>query len=245
MIEALIYLLAITAAEVVKSLLATQWGILCHIAILMAIIVRSSLVNEHSYQQLILPLALVTLMGIISPAVAQVNIPQIWLYPTIYVLLLAPAAAVVIILRYEAINIGLSLEWFGLQLLVGGTGLLLALVGNLILKPDPIIAYFAWTDIWPPALIFLLCTGFIEEFIFRGVIQYGAVKAFGELGIVYVSLLSAVLYIGISPGLWIIFPFVISLYFGRIVKETKSILGAALAHGICNIALYLIFPFFF
>ena len=84
----------------------------------------------------------------------------------------------------------------------------------------------------------------MEEFVFRGVIQYGAVEAFGGWGIVYVSLLFAVLYVGFLPVIWVAFAFIISLYFGWIVKATKSILGVALAHGICNIALYLIIPFF-
>ena len=171
------------------------------------------------------------------------NLPHIWLYPAIYAPLLVAAVVVVSILRYSAIDIGLNSEWLGMQLVVGATGILLGLIGYPFLRPEPLIVGFVWHEVWLPALILLLCTGFVEEFVFRGVIQHGAVEAFGGWGIVYVSLLFAVLYIGFLPVIWV--AFVISLYFGWIVKATKSILGVALAHGICNIALYLIVPFLF
>ena len=246
MIEATIYLLAIAIAEAVAVFSVPPWGILCHIAVLTVIIVRSALVNKYFHERLMLPLALVPLLRIISLTMPLVNLPRIWLYPAIYAPLLIAAVVVVSILRYGANDIGLNSRRLGMQLLVGATGILLGLAGYVILRPEPIIVGFAWHEVWLPALILLLCTGFVEEFIFRGVIQHGAVEAFGAWGIVYVSLLFAALYIGFLPvGWWISFAFVISLYFGWIVKATKSILGVALAHGICNIALYLIVPFFF
>ena len=49
---------------------------------------------------------------------------------------------------------------------------------------------------------------------------------------------------GFIPAIWVGFTFIISLYFSCVVKATKSILGVALAHGICNITVYLEIPFF-
>jgi membrane protease YdiL (CAAX protease family) len=69
------------------------------------------------------------------------------------------------------------------------------------------------------------------------------VEAFGGWGIIYVSLLFAIVYIGFIPVKWVGFIFIISLYFSWVVKATKSILGVALAHSICNIAVYLAIPF--
>ena len=245
MIEAAIYLLAIATAEAVAVFSVPPWGILCHIAVLTVIIVRSALVNRYFHERLMLPLALVPLLRIISLTMPLVNLPHIWLYPAIYAPLLITAVVVVSILRYSAYDIGLNSKWLGIQLLVGATGILLGLAGYAILMPEPLIADFAWHEVWLPALILLLCTGFVNEFVFRGVIQHGALEAFGGWRIVYVSLLFATLYIEFLPMIWVAFAFVISLYFGWIVERTKSILGVALAHGICNIALYLIVPFFF
>jgi membrane protease YdiL (CAAX protease family) len=263
MIEALVYLLAIAAAEAVTAFIVTPWGIVFYIVILTTIIVRSALGKRYFHQQLILPLALVPLLRITSLTIAEMNLPHLWLYPTIYVPLLLAAVAVVILLRSgstiivagskpvviahisksRAKDIWLKSGWLGVQLGVGATGILFAIAGYPVLKTEPIIADFTWNQIWLPALV-LLCIGFVEELIFRGVIQRGAVELFGNWGIVYVSLLFAVLYIGVLPIAWMAFAFVVSLYFGWVVKLTKSILGVALAHALYNIVLYMVIPFF-
>jgi membrane protease YdiL (CAAX protease family) len=102
-----------------------------------------------------------------------------------------------------------------------------------------------WQEVWLPALIFLMCTGFVEEFIFRGVLQRTAVEAFGWRGIIYVSLLFAALHMGFLSLIDVVFVFCVALFFGWVVKKTGSLLGVALAHGITNIILYLVAPFFF
>jgi len=244
MTEAIIYLLAIAGAEAVTAFLVPSWGVLCYIIILSIIILRSALVNVYFHQRLMLPLALVPLLRIISLTMDAMDIHEIWFYIGVYAPLLVATVVLIRILKYNALDIGLNPQWLGTQLVVGGTGILLAFIGYPFLRPEPLIAELTWQEFWLPALILLLCTGFVEEVIFRGVIQRGAVEELGRWGIVYVSLLSAVLYIGFLPVPWVAFVFFISLYFGWIVKETDSILGVALAHGICNIALYLIVPFF-
>jgi membrane protease YdiL (CAAX protease family) len=242
MIEAVIYLVAIAGAEAVTAFSVPPWGMLCHIAILTAIIVRSALVNLYSHQRLMLPLALVPLMRVISLPMGAVNVPEMWLYLATYAAVFAAAVVVVRILKYSKVEIGLSSQRLGMQLLVGITGIVFAFAGYFLLRPGSTIAGLTWHEAWLPALIILLYAGFVEEFIFRGLIQYGAVHTFGGWGIIYVSLLFAALYIGFIPLTWIAFAFIISLYFGCIVQKTSSILGVGLAHGICNIALYLMLP---
>jgi len=139
MIEAVIYLLAIAGAEAVTAVSVLPRGILCHIAILTVIIVRSALVDDYLHQRLLLPLVLVPLLRIISLAMAAVNIPQIWLYPAIYAPLLVAAVVVVRILDYKPAHLGLKSEWLGMQLVVGATGIVLGLIGYPILRPEPLI----------------------------------------------------------------------------------------------------------
>jgi hypothetical protein len=114
----------------------------------------------------------------------------------------------------------------------------------LILKPEPMVIELTWQEIWLPALILLMCTGFVEEFIFRGVLQRTAMGVFGWWGIVYVSLLFATLHMGFLSGIEVAFVFVVALFFGWVVKKTGSLLGVTLSHGITNIMLYLVASFF-
>ncbi len=171
------------------------------------------------------------------------DIPQMWWYLIIYTPLLAAAIVVMRILNYRPEQVGLTFKRFPVQLVVGLTGILLGVAEYFILAPEAMVAEFTWQLIWLPALLFLLCTGFVEEFIFRGVLQRSAVEAFGGWWVIYVSLLFAILHIGFLSWIDVAFVFVVALFFGWVVNKTGSLLGVTLSHGITNILLYVIFPF--
>jgi membrane protease YdiL (CAAX protease family) len=259
MFRAVIYLLAITVAEAVVIILepvsglvmSSAIGIACHIVILLAVIIDAARISNYIYGRLVLSLAIVPLIRIISLSLPLADIPQIWQYPIVYVPLLATAIVLVRTLDLEAGDVGIRLGFIPLQLAVGLVGVGLGIVEYLILTPEPLVAELTWQTAWLPALILLLATGFVEEFIFRGVLQRTAIEAFGSWGIVYVSSIFAVLHIGWiradSPLAWldVFFVFVVALFFGWVVKKTGSLLGVTLSHGITNIVLFVVAPFFF
>ena len=70
-----------------------------------------------------------------------------------------------------------------------------------------------------------------------------ALEAFGRWGIIYVSLLFAVLHIGFLSGIDVAFVFAVALFFGWVVQKTGSLIGVTLSHGLTNIMLYLVVPF--
>jgi len=245
-IAAIIYLLVIVLAEVVTVFYMPVWGIVCHILILVAVLLHAAIASESRHQQLVLSLALVPLVRIISLSMPLANIPQMWWYPIIYAPLLAAAFMVVRILGYKAGEVGLKFRWFPVQILVALSGFMFGVVEYLILKEEAEATVLVLQETWLlAAFLLLVCTGFVEEFIFRGVLQRSAVEAFGWWGIVYVSLLFAIIHLIHHSAIDIVFVFVIALFFGWVVKKTGSLFGVTLAHGITNIVLFLVMPFFF
>ena len=244
MIKAIIYLLAVAIAEVVTVYVQPIWGIVAHIVILIVVLVQAAVDTRYPHRPLLLSLALIPLVRIISLCMPLADIPQMWWYPIIYAPLLAAAVVVMRILDYSPGQVGLTFKWLPVQLVVGLTGVVLGAVEYFILAPEAMVAELTWQEMWLPALIFLVCTGFIEELIFRGVLQRSAVEAFGGWGVVYISLLFAILHIGFLSWIDAVFAFVIALFFGWVVKKTGSLLGVTLSHGITNIVLYLVVPFF-
>ena len=243
---AIIYLLAITTAELVTALGQPLWGLVCHAIVLVAAVMHSALTSDPRYRHLVLSLALVPLVRIISLGMPLDSIPQIWRYPIIYAPLLAAAIMVVRILGIRAREVGINFGLFRIQLAVGLSGLLFGVAEYFILTPESLIAELTWREVWLPALIFQGCTGFIEEFIFRGVLQRTAVGVFGGWrGIIYVSLLFAVLHVGFLSLLDVVFVFLVAMFFGWVVKKTGSLFGVTLAHGLTNISLYLVLPSLF
>ena len=82
MIRALVYLLAITVAEV-TAVFQPLLGIAGHTIILVAVIIDSARIKGYLQGRLILSLALVPLIRIISLSLPLANIPQVWWYPII------------------------------------------------------------------------------------------------------------------------------------------------------------------
>ena len=90
----------------------------------------------------------------------------------------------------------------------------------------------------------MICTGFAEELIFRGMMQKAATEQLGAVGgILYVAALFAVLHMGYQSIADVIFVFAAALFFGLVTSYTGSIIGVSIAHGLTNITLYLAMPF--
>ncbi|MCL0079862.1 CPBP family intramembrane metalloprotease [Dehalococcoidia bacterium] len=180
--EAIIYLVAIAVAEVITVFYLPLEGIIYHMVILVALIVHA-LATRYPHRPLLLSLALVPLVRIISLCMPLANIPLMWWFPIIYAPLLGAAIVVMRLLDYSREQVGLTVKWLPVQLVVGLTGVVFGIAEYFILRPEAMVAELTWQAIWLPAVILLLCTGFVEELIFRGVLQRAALEAFVSIGV--------------------------------------------------------------
>ncbi|MFC1874070.1 CPBP family intramembrane glutamic endopeptidase [Chloroflexota bacterium] len=247
----LLYLTAITAAEIVLALSAVVpainplFGVLCHIAILTALILHSAVIGQQSHQRMLMALSLAPLIRIVSLTIPLANVHQLLWFPMVYAPLLAAAVMVVRIFGFKFRDIGVSFGSVPYQMMIALSGFAIGLAEYLILRPEPVIAELTWQAAWLPGLIFLVTTGLVEEFIFRGVMQYTVERVFVRWGIVYISFLFAILHVGFLSWVDVVFVFVVALFFGWMVKKTGSLFGVTLAHGLANTTLYVITPFLF
>ncbi len=244
MITAIMYLVAAAAAEAVTIYVDLLRGVLIHLAVFLALLVHSGLEQRPDYRRFLLSLTLVPLVRIISLAMPLEDISIIYRYPIIYTPLLAACIVIIIIIKETPRRVGLSANKIPVQLLVLPLGLPFGVVEYYILRPDALISELTFREAFLPALILLTFTGFVEELIFRGVLQRTVVDLFGGRGIVLVSLFFAVLHMGYKNWVDVAFVFVVALVFGWIVKKTGSLLGVTLAHGLTNILLYIVVPFY-
>jgi membrane protease YdiL (CAAX protease family) len=242
MMLAISYLAAIALAETVTVFVQPLWGVVLHIVTLVVLVAHSALAARSPHQKLLISLALVPLTRIISLSMPLAGIPEVWWFPIIYAPLLVAGIVVMRVLDYRPTQVGINLSRLPVQVGVGLTGLLFGVTEYYILRPDALITELTWQQVWLPAIIFLLSTGFVEEFIFRGVLQTSAQGSLGRWAIPYVSLTFAILHLGFLSWIDIIFVFLVAMFFSWIVKRTGSIAGVALSHGLTNILLYLIVP---
>jgi membrane protease YdiL (CAAX protease family) len=240
----LIYLVLLTTAEVLTATIEPRLGLLLHGGTLVILLVLTAATWEHPTHKLLLSLTLAPLVRLLSLSLPMSSFPMVYWYFIVSVPLFIAAGLVLRTLKFSRATLGLNLKALPLQILVALTGLTLGYLEYRILEPEPLARSTAFSEIWLPMLILLICTGFAEELIFRGLMQRTATETLGQLyGILYVSAIFAVLHMGYQSLTEILFVFGVALFFGLARTVTGSILGVTMAHGLTNIFLFLALPF--
>jgi membrane protease YdiL (CAAX protease family) len=239
-----LYALAVTAAEIVTAYYSPLYGIAWHVVLLAVLLIHASLAYKQAVNLVYLALSLAPLIRIMSLSMPLIDVPPIYWYLIISLPLFAAAAYVMRLAGFKPREVGLTVGNLPLQLLVAFLGVPLGLMEYLILKPAPLVPEFTLRYIWLPVLILLVSTGFLEEFIFRGVMYRTAVETLGKwYSIIYFSFIFGVLHITHRSPVDLVFVFAVALLFSMIVGFSRSLLGVSLAHGLTNIGLYIIWPY--
>lgn len=241
------YLIALTIAEVLTVLADPRSGMIIYGVILLVVMLLAALSPDRKGLRFLLPLAFPPLIRLLSLSLPFANFNLIYWYAIIGIPLFIATFLTIRASGLSADLIGLRVSWreVPLQLLIGLSGILLGLVEYLILRPEALVSEPSWDQILIPALILLVFTGFLEELIFRGVMQAAAIQTIGQTGLIFVALVFTVLHIGYHSLLDVIFVFAVAKIFGFLVQRNKTLLGVSIAHGLINVSLYLIFPFLF
>ncbi len=237
------YLAAVAVAEVLTALIEPRVGLVLHVVLLMMLLLHTARTWGRPGHKLVLCLSFAPLIRLLSLSMPLAGFTRIYWYFIVSVPLITATFVALRILGFSRMELGLNLKGIPVQMLVTFTGLSLGYIEYRILRPAPLAASLAWREVWLPALILLVCTGFIEELIFRGMMQQAVTKVLGIWwGIIYVAMLFAVLHVGYQSLSDVIFVFIVALFFGIVKAHTGSILGVTLAHGLTNILLFLTMP---
>lgn len=240
---AIIYLLFLTAAEIITALIDPWMGISFH-AVLLAVMLLHTAVTWHDpSRRFLISLTFAPMIRILSLSLPLATFPLVYWFLITSIPLFIALLLIVRTLQFSADYVGLNMRKGLVQLLIMPTGVLFGVVEYYILKPEPLISPFNWGGIIVASLILLVSTGFFEEVAFRGIMQSTALETLGRFGIVYIALIFAVLHIGYQSLIDVIFVFAVGLFFGWVVKKTGSIAGVTVSHGITNSVLFLVMPF--
>jgi hypothetical protein len=240
---ALTYLFSLVVAEVLTTLFAPYVvGLILYAVILMAMFVHAALLWDHPTHRFLLSLALLPLLRLLSMSLPLQGMPVIYWYLLISLPLFVAAFSSVRVLDLDRHQLGLTLRKPLVQFAVIFTGLAFGYIEYRIMKPPPLVPSLAWQEVWLPALILLICTGFAEELIFRGIMQSVISETLGTWAVLYTSFLFAMLHMGYRSVADVVFVFGVGLVFGVVREYTDSIVGISIAHGVTNIMLFMVMP---
>jgi membrane protease YdiL (CAAX protease family) len=235
-----IYIGSFGIVELLLYYVLMQYALVLYFAILITLILHGTFSPNETQRGFWLALGLVPLIRIVSIVTPAAEISIITHYILIGVLALLGIYTVARHLKYSFHDIGLSAQYFRSQILTAFTGCALGMIDYVILKPEPLMAG-SFVQLILSGLVLLICTGFIEELAFRGVLQHAA-GALGSRGWIAVAPIYALLQIGSGSLLHIVFTLGVALYFGFVVLKTRSVIGVGMAHGLLNIFLFLVMP---
>jgi membrane protease YdiL (CAAX protease family) len=242
------YLAALAIAEIVTVFLSPRAGVGLHLAVLLLLLAHAArnldAGDADKGHRLWASLALIPLIRIVSLILPLSGFSPVYRFLFASIPLFAAAYLVMRLLALSWDEVGVHRRGLPRQLAIAPMGLVFGAVEYLILGPEPPIAELTLRQFWWPALILLISTGFLEEWLFRGVLQTAAVAVLGPArGVVYVALLFAALHLGYRSPADFLFVLGVGLLFGYIAWRTRSIVGVTLAHGLTNVTLFLIMPF--
>ena len=236
------YIAIIAGAELSGALFGVMPSTLCYALLIPALLSHFVVASQAPYRRILPVLALAPLMRLLSVTILTRQVPQIYWYAIVGLPLLVAAGMTARLLDLSWRQIGLRPRAWLLQLLIALSGLPLGLGAFLLLRPQPLDGVADWHALLIGSAILLIFTGFTEEVIFRGLLHHIAIDLFGRVGLFYSSALFAIMYIGSLSPTYILFIGLVGLFFGWCVDRTHSIWGVALAHGLLNIGLILMWP---
>ncbi|KYK24536.1 hypothetical protein AYK25_06170 [Thermoplasmatales archaeon SM1-50] len=130
-----------------------------------------------------------------------------------------------------------------LEIAVTLLGIPLGVVEYYILKPPALIDTISFDTIMITILILFFTTGLMEELIFRGLLQKKSIDIIGFWpGILFVTLIFAILHIGNLSLLDVLLVFFIGVIYALTVSKTKTIIGVSLSHTLVNVVLFIVLP---
>lgn len=235
------YPLAILVAEMTVAQSAEQ-GVEIYLVLLVTLISHATLTASRD-RPLLLALSLVPVARIAELAATTFSPSGYYWYLIAFAPMLLAAAAVAKMNALSRAALSLRVPSVTVQIVIALLGIPLGIIGYLILQPAPGNLHPSVREMLVPALILIACTGFVEEFVFRGVLQGTALAMMGRTGILYATTAFALLGLGTGSLAYAAFMLFAGLLMAWLVVDSGSLLGVSFARGLASVILYLIMPF--
>ncbi len=218
-------------------------GMIAHGCVLVALLLHSTIAENSYFSNLYASLSIVPLIRILSLCIPLMHFEYIFWFLIVGVPLFAAIFTCMYLQRIDLRCVGLKIPPYRDVPLTCGIillGIPVGMVEYYMLEPEFMIGTRAsWVV---PILILVICTGFLEELLFRGLLQHTFTEAVGIRGILIVSVIFGFLHLGNS---WLdcVLAGEIGFIYALVARKTGSIYGVSISHGVINVMLFLVMPY--
>jgi membrane protease YdiL (CAAX protease family) len=217
-------------------------GVVVHAINLGALILSSIYVENRLYTSLML-LPLFRLLNVAMPVFFNLTL---YTYPLVYAPMFIPIYFIMKERMFSSAEAGITMKSFWIYLpLALAVGFAVGWGEYRVLQPGMILAGFTLENLLRLSIIMIVFVGFIEEFVFRSALQTVLEERMGPLGGLFsASLIFGFMHSGYHIPLEVVYVTFAGIAFGALFWATKSLPIISLAHGVTNVALFALVPFF-
>ena len=234
-------------SELLSALTTAISGAMLDAVLIPAALAQFTRAEAAPYRRLLPVLALVALIRTLSIAAVVPRLPQIWWYALVGIPLLLGAILTIRLIDEPLDQLHLRIDQPALDAILAGLGVPLGIVGFFLLRPSPPISHPGLLGLLLEAVILVVTAAFVEELIFRGLLQAVVIETYGlqRLGVAYSAGVSAILYLGSGSIPYAIGVAGLGLLLGAALLRGASLWGVAACHGIVLFGMATLWPALF
>lgn len=236
--------LAIAFAEMQLYLGRTTQSIIIHVVILIGLIISTMFIKREDIQKTYQALILLPMIRILNLSIPVFYETTLYSLVFVYSLLSVPASIAAMQQEFTRTQLGITFKriwlYFPLSILLG---LLLAEGEYLVIRTNYLIPDLSIFNLLTISVIMIFFVGFIEELIFRSVLQNRLQMLLGNwTGLLLTSILSGLMY-SVYGGVYeFLYASFVGLFLGFLFYRTRSLPLVALIHGFINVFLFGVIP---
>jgi membrane protease YdiL (CAAX protease family) len=217
-------------------------GVVVH-ALNLGLLVLSSIYVESRLFTSLMLLPLFRLLNVAMPVFFNLTL---YTYPLVYAPMFLPVCFILKERIFSPDEAGITMKSFGIYLpLAFAVGLGVGWGEYQVLRPGMILPEFDLENVLTLSIIMIVFVGFIEEFVFRSALQTVLEERMGPWGgLLSASIIFGFMHSGYHIPLEVVYVFFAGIAFGVLFWATKSLPIISLAHGMTNVALFALVPFF-
>lgn len=199
--------------------------------------------RDRSVSHLILPVfAQISLLRFISVSLPIEQIPEEYWYAMIGIPVILGSIMTARLVGLTRREIGILQPLTLSHIAVAISGIPLGFIGYIFIRPSAVFTINSWFSLFAGALLLAIFAGFLEEFLFRGILQSVANRMVGSHGILLSSLVYSITYLGSYSLSYAVFMSIAGLIFAICYFYTSSLWSVVIAHSLLSIAMLVIFP---
>jgi membrane protease YdiL (CAAX protease family) len=234
----------IVLAELSSSFVGAVPGALVDAALVPLLLAHFVLRPDAPHRRMFPALALIALLRTLSIAAVVPRLPEYMWYAAVGVPVLAGAFLAWRLTEEPKERLGVGIGRLEFDVVLAIMGFPAGLLGYFLLRPAALLVDLDLASVLAAMAVLAVFGGFLEEFVYRGILQTVAIDAFGSqrTGILFTATLGACMYWGSGSLPFMIAIWLLGLGYGVALVRGASLWGIAASHTVVLCGMGLLWP---